>query len=100
MQAKVYPGTVHSFLEAVSLAQVSVAAFDDTAAWLRAVLRPDAAAAAIHTGNTNHELPTHPGHAARPLLASAAIATLAGAPRKPRPAAARCAPSCIPSRPS
>ncbi|AWP82963.1 alpha/beta hydrolase [Bordetella bronchiseptica] len=50
VQAKVYPGTVHSFLEAVSLAQVSVAAFDDTAAWLRAVLRPAAAAAAIHTG--------------------------------------------------
>lgn len=80
VQAKVYPGTVHSFLEAVSLAQVSVAAFDDTAAWLRAVLRPDAAAAAIHTGNTNHELPTHLGTLRALLLASAAIATLAGAP--------------------
>jgi acetyl esterase len=30
----VYPGTVHSFLEAVSIADVAVKAFDDTARWL------------------------------------------------------------------
>jgi len=35
--AKVYPGTVHSFLEAVSVADVAGMAFDDTARWLTAV---------------------------------------------------------------
>lgn len=35
--AKVYPGTAHSFLEAVSIADVAVAAFDDTARWIREV---------------------------------------------------------------
>ena len=34
--AKVYPGTVHSFLEAVSIADIAVEAFDDTARWLEA----------------------------------------------------------------
>lgn len=31
---KVYPGTMHSFLEAVAVAPVAAEAFDDTAAWL------------------------------------------------------------------
>ncbi len=35
VESKVYPGTVHSFLEAVSIADVAVEAFEDTAAWLR-----------------------------------------------------------------
>ncbi|PWK34869.1 alpha/beta hydrolase fold domain-containing protein [Cupriavidus plantarum] len=35
VESKVYPGTVHSFLEAVSIADVAVEAFDDTARWLR-----------------------------------------------------------------
>lgn len=34
--AKVYPGTAHSFLEAVSIAAVAGEAFDDTARWLHA----------------------------------------------------------------
>jgi acetyl esterase len=34
VSAKVYPGTVHSFLEAVSIADVAGEAFDDTSAWL------------------------------------------------------------------
>lgn len=34
----VYPGTVHSFLEAVSIAAVSNTALDDTSEWLRAQL--------------------------------------------------------------
>jgi len=34
--AKVYPGTAHSFLEAVSIADVAGEAFDDTARWLHA----------------------------------------------------------------
>lgn len=36
VSSKVYPGTVHSFLEAVSIADVAAQAFDDTAAWLTA----------------------------------------------------------------
>ncbi|MEQ3625060.1 MAG: alpha/beta hydrolase fold domain-containing protein [Celeribacter sp.] len=36
---RVYPGTVHSFLEAVSIAPVAVTAFDDSAAWIQARLR-------------------------------------------------------------
>ncbi len=35
--AKVYPGTVHSFLEAVSIADVAGEAFDDTVRWIAAV---------------------------------------------------------------
>lgn len=34
VQATVYPGTVHSFLEAVSIAEVANRALDDTARWL------------------------------------------------------------------
>ncbi|MNW21320.1 acetyl esterase [compost metagenome] len=34
--SKVYPGTAHSFLEAVSIAAVAGEAFDDTARWLHA----------------------------------------------------------------
>lgn len=34
--SKVYPGTVHSFLEAVSIAEVAVQAFEDSARWLEA----------------------------------------------------------------
>lgn len=34
VQYKIYPGTVHSFLEAVSVAGVAVQAFDDTAQWI------------------------------------------------------------------
>jgi acetyl esterase len=34
----VYPGTVHSFLEAVSIAAVSNTALDDTSRWLRSQL--------------------------------------------------------------
>lgn len=34
VESKVYPGTVHSFLEAVSIADVAGQAFDDTARWL------------------------------------------------------------------
>ncbi|MYZ41543.1 alpha/beta hydrolase fold domain-containing protein [Schauerella aestuarii] len=34
VQSKIYPGTVHSFLEAVSIADVAVEAFNDTAKWL------------------------------------------------------------------
>lgn len=34
--SKIYPGTVHSFLEAVSISDVAVEAFDDTAKWLHA----------------------------------------------------------------
>ncbi|AFK56272.1 alpha/beta hydrolase fold domain-containing protein [Tistrella mobilis] len=37
--AKVYPGTVHSFLEAVSVAKVAGEALDDTALWLKHTLR-------------------------------------------------------------
>jgi acetyl esterase len=33
--ARTYPGTVHSFLEAISIAEVAARAFDDTALWLR-----------------------------------------------------------------
>ncbi|QHI96843.1 alpha/beta hydrolase fold domain-containing protein [Xylophilus rhododendri] len=33
--ARVYPGTVHSFLEAVSIAEVANTAFDDTVRWLQ-----------------------------------------------------------------
>lgn len=36
---RVYPGTVHSFLEAVAIAPVAAAAFNDSAAWMRALLR-------------------------------------------------------------
>jgi hypothetical protein len=32
---QVYPGTIHSFLEAVSVADVAGRAFDDTARWMR-----------------------------------------------------------------
>jgi acetyl esterase len=32
--ARIYPGTVHSFLEAVSIADVANRAFDETAAWI------------------------------------------------------------------
>ena len=35
--AHVYPGTTHSFLEAVSVAEVAVRALDDTAVWLKHV---------------------------------------------------------------
>lgn len=35
VEAKVYPGTVHSFLEAVSIADVAGQAFDDTVAWMQ-----------------------------------------------------------------
>ena len=35
----VYPGTTHSFLEAVSIARVANRALDESAAWLRGVLR-------------------------------------------------------------
>ena len=35
VEAKVYKGTVHSFLEAVSVADVAGEAFDDTVRWLR-----------------------------------------------------------------
>jgi len=35
VQSKVYAGTVHSFLEAVSVADVAGVAFDDTARWLQ-----------------------------------------------------------------
>lgn len=35
VEARVYPGATHSFLEAVSIAAVSARALDDTAAWLR-----------------------------------------------------------------
>lgn len=38
VEAHIYPGTVHSFLEAVSIADVSVKAFDDAARWLKRVL--------------------------------------------------------------
>jgi acetyl esterase len=34
----VYPGTVRSFLEAVSIAAVSNTALDDTSSWLRTQL--------------------------------------------------------------
>ncbi|MFT4119909.1 alpha/beta hydrolase fold domain-containing protein [Bradyrhizobium sp.] len=34
VSSKVYPGTVHSFLEAVSIADIAVEAFEDTARWL------------------------------------------------------------------
>jgi acetyl esterase len=34
VEAKVYAGTVHSFLEAVGFAEVAVQAFEDTARWL------------------------------------------------------------------
>ncbi|GGB36527.1 acetylesterase [Tistrella bauzanensis] len=40
VDAKVYPGTVHSFLEAVSIARVAGEALDDTARWLNATLAP------------------------------------------------------------
>jgi acetyl esterase len=36
VQDKVYPGTVHSFLEAVSISDIAVEAFEDTARWLQA----------------------------------------------------------------
>jgi acetyl esterase len=35
VQSRVYPGTVHSFLEAVSVADIAGEAFDDTARWLQ-----------------------------------------------------------------
>jgi acetyl esterase len=38
VDARVYPGTVHSFLEAVSIAEVSNRALDETATWLRRIL--------------------------------------------------------------
>lgn len=34
VHSRVYPGTVHSFLEAVSIADIAGEAFDDTARWL------------------------------------------------------------------
>ncbi len=34
VDAKVYPGSVHSFLEAVSISDLAVEAFEDTARWL------------------------------------------------------------------
>jgi acetyl esterase len=34
VSSKVYPGTVHSFLEAVSVAEIAVEAFEDTVRWL------------------------------------------------------------------
>ena len=40
VQDKVYPGTVHSFLEAISISDVAVEAFEDTARWLRAHSTP------------------------------------------------------------
>ena len=36
--SKVYPGTTHSFLEAVSMAEVSEQAFSDASGWLRSKL--------------------------------------------------------------
>ncbi len=36
VEDKVYPGTIHSFLEAVSISDVAVEAFEDTARWLTA----------------------------------------------------------------
>ena len=36
VQAKVYPGTVHSFLEAISIADIAAEAFEDTARWIHA----------------------------------------------------------------
>jgi len=36
VEDKVYPGTIHSFLEAVAIADIAVQAFDDTARWLSA----------------------------------------------------------------
>ncbi|MGE0723790.1 MAG: alpha/beta hydrolase [Alphaproteobacteria bacterium] len=38
VEATVYPGTVHGFLEAVSIARVADRAFADTALWLRNIL--------------------------------------------------------------
>lgn len=38
VEAHLYRGTVHSFLEAVSIADVSVKAFADTAAWLKRIV--------------------------------------------------------------
>lgn len=35
VQKKVYPGAAHSFLEAVSISDLAVEAFEDTARWLR-----------------------------------------------------------------
>jgi acetyl esterase len=37
VSAKIYRGTAHSFLEAVSIADVAVTAFEDTARWIREV---------------------------------------------------------------
>lgn len=39
VQYKVYPGTVHSFLEAVSVAEVASQAFDDTVRWMKRYTR-------------------------------------------------------------
>jgi acetyl esterase len=39
VEAKVYPGTVHSFLEAVSISDAANQAFDDTVKWLNARAR-------------------------------------------------------------
>lgn len=41
--AQVYPGTVHSFLEAVSMAKISKRALDEAAQWIASTLRPTAA---------------------------------------------------------
>lgn len=46
VRSKVYPGTVHSFLEAVSIADIAGVAFDDTARWLQAQSQAQAAAPA------------------------------------------------------
>jgi acetyl esterase len=34
-----YPGTIHGFLEAVSVADVAARAFDDSARWMQALAR-------------------------------------------------------------
>ena len=43
VDANVYPGTVHSFLEAVSMAKVSERALDEAALWTASKLRPTTA---------------------------------------------------------
>lgn len=40
VEAIVYPGTVHGFLEAVSIARISEQALSDTARWLMGILQP------------------------------------------------------------
>jgi acetyl esterase len=39
VRSKVYPGTTHSFLEAVSMAEISRAALSDVSDWLRDAFR-------------------------------------------------------------